>query len=378
MAAGSVQQVSRSAARFGYGGGGEIFEISDALPDHYWQHPHHAWSPLLPTRIPGLEGVFIKYESGRLSGSFKDRIMAVTLGELSQTAPSCPGVVVPSSGNAAVAAAAHCVRIGLPMIAVVPESTPTERILPILARGCFVIRGGEGPAAAYALSDEIVAELDYFPLHSTFSSPWAEWGCRSLGLEICGQLGAAPGMVVAPVSAGPVLVGTANGIREAGYSAPPMAAVQSAGCAPIARAFERSERMVEPWAGNVETKATAIADRLTGYSQDGTRTLALLHSSRGFAGTVTDLELAEARSDLFRYDGIDAEFSACAGVAWLRKSMRTLPPNTVCIVTASGFKHTFSGDAPQPDPMAQNGETLARLEDFLKKQGGNATLVRRA
>lgn len=370
-----AEPVKREDARFGYGDGGTIFEISDPLPDSFWQHPENAWSPMFSTRIPGLEGVRLKYEGSHLSGSFKDHIIGTTLRELSGHFPDCPGVVVPSSGNAAVSAAALCARIGLPMVAVVPASTPDERIRPILARGGLVVRGGEGPAEAYALSDDIAEELEYFPLHSTFSSPWAEWGCRAIGRQIAGQLGTAPGMVVAPVSAGPVLVGTANGIREAGYAIPPMVAAQSAGCAPIARAFQQGDETVSPWEDPVDTKAGAIADRLTGYTQDGTRTLALIRQSNGTAGTVTDDELTAARDALFRYDGIDAEFSACAGVAWLRKQSSPAPANTVCLITASGFKHTFAGDIPPREKPAADTPAEAKIRALLSHHKTGATLL---
>mgnify|MGYP006955276707 CR=1 FL=1 len=49
--------VSRSGAAFGYGPDGAIFEIADDLPEAYWAHPANAWSPLIASRIPGLEGV---------------------------------------------------------------------------------------------------------------------------------------------------------------------------------------------------------------------------------------------------------------------------------------------------------------------------------
>ena len=99
-----VVAVSRADAAFGYGSHGEIYEIADALPDRFWQHPHRAWSPLIRSTIPGLENVFLKYEGSHLSGSFKDRIMAASLAEMLAKSPDCPGVVVPSSGNAAVSA----------------------------------------------------------------------------------------------------------------------------------------------------------------------------------------------------------------------------------------------------------------------------------
>jgi threonine synthase len=357
--------VSRAEAVFGYGPQGSIFEIADALPQQYWAHPATAWSPLLPSRIPGLEGVLLKYEGSHLSGSFKDRIMAATLGELMERDPACPGVVVPSSGNAAVSAAALCARRGLPMVAIVPLAVPVERLQPVLARGGIVVRDGEGPSQAYALADRLSAELGFFRLYSTFASPWAEWGCRSLGRELAGQAAQPITQLVAPVSAGPVLVGTANGLAEAALPIPRLVAVQAAGCAPIARAFRAGRTSVEPWDGLVDTRAAAIADRLAGYPQDGTRVLEVVRSSGGTVEAVTDAELTEARSALLRHDGMDAEFSACAGVAWLMRQGTGVKAGTVCIVTASGFKHTFAGDTPRqiPDPSL-----LGRIEGFAASE----------
>lgn len=367
--------VSRSEARFGYGPDGAICEIRDPLPEQYWTHPAHAWSPVVTSRIPGLEGVWLKYEGAHASGSFKDRIMAVSLGELLARQPDCPGVVVPSSGNAAVSAAALCARHGLPMVAIVPVSVPLERLRPVLARGGMVVQAGEGPSQSYALADRLSEALGFFKLYSTFASPWAEWGCRSIGRELAGQLEPEIACVVAPVSAGPVLVGLANGLAEAGRSLPRLVAVQAEGCAPIARAFAAGHQVVEPWRDTVETKAAAIADRLEGYPQDGTHVLERVRVSRGHVGAVSDAALAAARAALLRYDGIDAEFSACAGIAWLMENHAENPAGTVCVITASGFKHTFAGDAPQAAPDAA---LAGRVETFLALAEPEATILRQA
>ena len=370
-----VHLVTRAKASFGYGRDGQIREIRDALPAQYWKHPANAWSPLIRSRIPELGGAWIKYEGGHVTGFFKDRIMAVTLGELMARTPDCPGVVVPSSGNAAVSAAAFCAQRGLPMVAIVPEATPQERIRPVLARGGVVLRAGEGPSASYSIADKLAETLGFFKLYSTFASPWAEWGCRSLGREICGQLANRPGMVVAPVSAGPVLVGAGNGILEGGGQLPILVAVQSAGCAPIAEAYANNSDKVTPWTVAVDTKAVAIADRLVGYPQDGTRVLSMVRRSAGEVAAVTDAEMAEARAALFTYDGIDAELSACAAVAWVLRRGGAIPADTVCLVTASGFKHTFAGDVPGPHLAEQAVSTLAKIESFLKQKGIDASVM---
>lgn len=370
-----VNKVARAEAAFGYGPGGEIFEIADGLPEAYWAHPLHAWSPLIASRIPGLEGVWLKYEGSHISGSFKDRIMAASLGELLMRQPECPGVVVPSSGNAAVSAAALCARHGLPMVAIVPHSVPAERLTPVLSRGGIVVQAGEGPSEAYALADQLSERLGFFRLYSTFASPWAEWGCRSIGLELAGQIGADMGCVVAPVSAGPVLVGLANGLAQAGLATPRLVAVQAAGCAPIARAFAAGHGTVEPWLDAVDTKAAAIADRLAGYPQDGTRVLAAVRASSGSIEAVTDAELATARAALLRHNGVDAEFSACAGVAFLMRDTELAKAGTVCVITASGFKHTFAGDIPVAVPDAR---LVDAVELFLAKADFGATMLRKA
>ncbi len=368
-----VSKIARSDAVFGYGDDGGICEISDPLPAAYWGHPANAWSPLIASRIPGLEGVWLKYEGSHLSGSFKDRIMAASIGELLVREPDCPGVVVPSSGNAAVSAAALCARHGLPMVAIVPVSVPVERLAPVLSRGGFVVRAGEGPSQSYALADRLSEMLGFFRLYSTFASPWAEWGCRAIGRELAGQLGADITKVVAPVSAGPVLVGLANGLREAGLPVPPLVAVQAAGCAPIARAFAAGQDRVEPWMGDVSTRAAAIADRLTGYPQDGTRVLDAVRASKGRVEAVSDDELAAARTALLRCDGLDAEFSACAGIALLLRQPELVTPGTVCVITASGFKHTFAGDTPRSDPDAA---LAAKVDTFLAANASGAIVLR--
>ncbi len=367
-----VSRIARSEAVFGYRPGGEILEISDPLPETYWAHPHHAWSPLLPSRIPGLEGVWLKYEGSHISGSFKDRIMAASIGELLMRQPDCPGVIVPSSGNAAVSAAALCARHGLPMVAIVPHGVPVERLAPVLSRGGVVVRAGEGPSEAYALADQLSERLGFFRLYSTFASPWAEWGCRSIGLELAGQVRSDIAGVVAPVSAGPVLVGLANGLRQAGLAVPQLVAVQAAGCAPIARAFAAGLDAVEPWRGAVETKAAAIADRLSGYPQDGTLVLDVVRASKGLVDAVSDDELAAARAALLRYDGLDAEFSACAGVALLMREASLVQEGTICVITASGFKHTFAGDAPRPAP---DGALVESVGLFLAEADPAAVML---
>jgi threonine synthase len=137
------------------------------------------------------------------------------------------------------------------------------------------------------------------------------------------QLGRAPDAVVVPVGAGPLLAGIGKAfdeLRAAGRwegTGPRLFAVQAAGCAPIARAFDAGAP-VRAWE-RPDTTAGAIADPLAGYVADGDRTLNAVRRSGGAAIAVGDDEMARAARQLAAGDGLTVELSAAAAAAgWLR------------------------------------------------------------
>lgn len=356
-----------SEAAVGYCECGGIRIIERPIGDAEAQATLWPASPLIRSRIPGLGNVYLKYENGHLTGSFKDRIMRLAVADAIRSGSA--GAVVPSSGNAALAASAAGASAGLPIYAIVPTGTAVERIAPVAARGAAIIEAGNDPSEAYRAADIVAAELKLSRLYSTFAAPLAEWACRSIGVEAARQLGSTPSAVVAPISAGPVLVGTGNGVAQETGKLPPLVAIQPSGCCPIARAFESGSETVEPWDGPVETTATSIADRLKGYPQDGTYTLRLVRRTEGLAAAVTDEEMRMAREALLRHDGVDAELSASAGVAWLMRNPSHLQGPVVCVLTASGFKHTYRGDVPAAEPATDRIETAERICALVSRHG---------
>lgn len=301
--------------------------------------PSH--TPLVRSRIPGLEGTWLKVEGANPSGSFKDRVMDVLVREA--VAEGAPGAVVASSGNAAVAAATHCARAGLPLLVLVPEQVPAPILAMVQLRGATILRAGEGPAAVHHLA-RLVSEKYGLPnLASTFGASGCEWACRSIGHEISAQLKDRDvTTLAASVSVGPVLVGAARGLAESGRPFPRMVAGQAAGCAPIARAFSEGSAEVHPWEGPVLTRATSIADRLTGYAPEGTFFLNLIRNGNGSVSAADDAILRDIRKDLARYDGLDVELSSCAAMAALIASGLG-GEESVCILTGAGVKETLTG-----------------------------------
>ncbi len=357
----------------GYCGCGGVRIVAESFPYEEANTSRWPQSALISSRIPGLNNVFFKYENGPLTGSFKDRIMRLAVANARLT--QAKGVVVPSSGNAALAAAAAGAGAGLPVYAVVPKGTAPERITPVAARGAVIIEAGNDPSEAYRAADIIAAEFNLYRLYSTFAAPVAEWACRPIGIEASRQLGAGINTVVAPISAGPVLVGTGHGVAQQTGKLPALVAVQAQGCCPIVQAFDEHRTEVTPWTTSVDTSAVAIADRLNGYPQDGTYTLRLLRESGGLAAAVSDDEMMAARQALLQFDGIDVELSSAAGVAWLmRAQLRTSEP-VLCILTASGFKHTYRGDISRAEITPERQDMAKHICEFVSQHAIRARLV---
>ncbi len=97
-----------------------------------------------------------------------------------------------------------------------------------------------------------------------------------------------------------------------------------------------------------------------------------MRQSGGLVMAVSDQELDAARTALLRHDGLDAEISACAGVAYLMRNPGVARLGTVCLITASGFKHTFAGEVPSPKFDLAAAE---RVSTFLSAEGISGTLL---
>jgi threonine synthase len=252
--------------------------------------------------------------------------------------------VVASSGNAAISASSLCSRAGLGLVVVVP-TTLSPVTLGLLSRfPILVIQYGAGPAESHALARELAKSLDAPNLSSTFSSSGAEFGCRTLGHEIAYQL---PDVnietISASISVGPVLLGTRNGLLEAGKPRAVMVAGQALGCSPIVRAFETEAAAVVPWSEPVTTAAASIADTLASYSEEATFFLGELRDSGGFMAAADDDALAKIRRQLREVDGVDVELACCAAIYALILSGKAGALATA-VLTGSGQRETLKNN----------------------------------
>lgn len=211
-------------------------------------------SPLLPApRLGahyGLRDVWIKDESQLPTGSFKSRGQAVAITMCKEFGTG--RVAIPTAGNAGGAMAAYAARAGMEAYVFMPDDTPTINQYECVLAGArtFLVNG--------LITDcgRIVREgkphLDWFDI-STLKEPYRIEGKKMMGLEIAEQFGwQLPDVILYPTGGGTGLIGmwkAFDELEQLGWLAsgkrPRMVSVQSTGCAPIVRAYEKGERFAE-------------------------------------------------------------------------------------------------------------------------------------
>jgi threonine synthase len=324
------------------------------------------WAELLPVRDPawrltlgegdtplhharrlgdrlGLRRLFVKDEGLNPTGTFKARGLAVAVGRASEL--GVREFVIPTAGNAGGALAAYAARAGWKAHVFMPGDAPRSSRVEVAAAGAdLVLVDGlidlAGRQAAATARSE-----GWFDI-STFREPYRVEGKKTMGLEMAEAFGwELPEVVVYPTGGGTGLVGIWKAFEElqalgwVGASRPRLVCVQSAGCAPVARALERNADRVELWP-DARTGAQGLrvprpyADRLI---------LRAVRESGGTGLVVTDDEMRRAQVELAQAEGILACLEGAATLAGLHKLLETgwidVDERIVLLNTGSGLKH---------------------------------------
>jgi threonine synthase len=302
-------------------------------------------TPLL--RVPrlaaryGFRDLRVKEEGTNPTGSFKARGLAAAVTRA--TRAGARAFVVPTAGNAGVALAAYAARAGVAARVYAPASTPPTILSQIRSFGGELILldghiGDCGQAARAYAAETGATDV------STLREPYRIEGKKTLALELAEQLDwTLPDAVVYPTGGGTGLIGmwkAFNELKAAGWvqgELPRLYAVQSAGCAPVVRAFEAGTETCAPWA---EPRTVAWGLRVPA-PLGGRLMLRALRESRGGAVAVTDAQLAAAARDLQAVEGIDASpegGAALAGVVELaRRGLIAPRQRTVVFNTGAGW-----------------------------------------
>ncbi len=279
-------------------------------------------TPLLPCprlgESVGIADLWVKDEAANPTGSFKARGLSAAVTRA--VAAGAGRFVIPTAGNAGVSAAAYAAWAGVTVRVYAPRSTPRAILAQIVTFGAELIlldgHIGDCGKAARAWAAETGA-LDL----STLREPYRIEGKKTLGLELAMQSGwTLPQAIIYPTGGGTGLIGMWKAfaeLRNAGWVTDPpprMYTVQSAGCAPIVRAFEAGADRAEPWA-DPWTSASGLrvpaplGDRLI---------LRALKESGGGAVAIPDPELEQDARLGSSLEGIDFSPEGGAAVSAVR------------------------------------------------------------
>ena len=279
-------------------------------------------TPLLQARrlgeALGLSDLWVKDEATNPTGSFKARGLAAAVTRAVKAGAT--RFVLPTAGNAGVAASAYGARAGATVRVYAPRTTPRPLLEQIAAYGAQLelVDGHIGDCGK--LAKEYAAQTLAMDL-STLREPYRIEGKKTLGLEIAEQLGwRLPGAIIYPTGGGTGLIGMWKAFLEliaAGWVKGPMSrlfTVQSLGCAPVVRAFEAGAEKCEAWKDPVTVAAGLRVPNPLG----GALMLRALKESRGGAVAVSDQALVEGQRQLATLEGVDACPEGGAAVAAAR------------------------------------------------------------
>ncbi len=298
----------------------------------------------------GFSDLWVKDEAANPTGSFKARGLSAAI-----TRAYAAGVrrfVIPTAGNAGVAAAAYAARAGVSVRVYAPRSTPATILAQIETFGgdLQLLDGhiGDCGKAARAYGAESGA-MDL----STLREPYRIEGKKTLGLELSMQLGwRLPDAIIYPTGGGTGLLGMWKAfaeLRAAGWvtdQPPKMFTVQATGCAPIVQAFsagsDRATAWPDPWTVASGLRVPApLGDRLI---------LRALRESGGDAVAVTDADLTSEAALASREEGIDLSPEGGAGLAAARilreRGLLGAEDRVIVFNTGAGWLYRPSGDLP--------------------------------
>ena len=298
----------------------------------------------------GLGRLWIKDEGTNPTGSFKARGLSAAITRA--VAAGADRFVLPTAGNAGVAASAYGARAGVAVRVYAPATTPRTIRSQMLVYGADLVLldghiGDCGLAArAYA------AETGAVDL-STLREPYRIEGKKTLGLELALQLGwTLPDAILYPTGGGTGLIGmwkAFHELRDAGWvqgELPRMYSVQSSGCAPVVRAFESGAEQCDPWA---DPWTVASGLRVPG-PLGGRLMLRILRETAGGAVAVDDTDLEREAREGTREEGVDLSPEggaalAAAGVLRARGDLGR-DDRVVAFNTGAGWLYRDPGGLP--------------------------------
>jgi threonine synthase len=307
----------------------------------------------------GCPNLYIKDERQSPTGSFKDRQAAVNIAAVKEA--GITEMVLASTGNVAIAFSAYASRAGIKLWAFLTSLVPAEKMREVAIYGTEVVKVTASYDQAKTVAAEFARQRGLYLERGARSIPSLE-SMKTIAFEICEQLSSdvykihpiedqrkqpawvSPDWYFQSVSGGIGPLGVLKGfyeLHEMGLinHIPAIAGIQTAGCAPMAKAWQSDQDIATP----ITSPRTYIATLSTG---DPGRTYSLLRQRMqsgggGLFDSVSDEEAFRAMHILAKMEGISVEPAAAVAFAGLIKLVRAgiVDTNDTIVVNCTG--HTM-------------------------------------
>ncbi|GIW95682.1 MAG: threonine synthase [Pirellulaceae bacterium] len=315
-------------------------------------------TPLLPAgelgRLCGVQNLWIKDESRLPGGTFKSRGMTLAISMARRF--GVKRVALPTAGNAGGAAALYAAAAGMEAFVFMPDDTPAVNQYEAALAGARVYRVRGLISDCGNIVRSLQHETGWLDL-STLREPYRLEGKKTMGLELAEQFQwRLPDVILYPTGGGTGLIGMWKAFQELSTlgwlnseKLPRMVAVQSDGCCPIVRAFQRGERFAQPFP-NAHTIASGI--RVPSAVGDFMM-LDTLRASQGTAVAVPEASIPDWMRIATRLTGIPIcpEAAACVGALQKLAAEGWIHPeeHVVLFNTATALKYVETIQTPIPE-----------------------------
>ncbi len=302
-------------------------------------------------------GVWVKDETHNVAGSHKARHLFTILLHLRAAEQlglaqwsQRPPLAIASCGNAALAAATLAAAVSWPIRVFVPPSANLHVTKRLGELGAEVVACPRLPSdlpgdpCVHRFREAVATGAVPFSVQGP-ENAWCLDGGRTLGWELVDVV--QWDRVFVQVGGGAFAASVAEGLRMGGCTAA-LHAVQTDSCAPLARAWERSQALggplqagahwsecMWPWEHVGESAADGILDDET---YDWLPVVEAMATSGGSPVVATEAQVLEANELARRTTGIDASHTGTAGLAGLLAIRDRITPDERVAVVFSGIR----------------------------------------
>ena len=286
------------------------------------------------------ENLYVKDERYGPTSSFKDRQAAVAVAAMAES--GIKEAVIASTGNAAVAYASACAQAGIKLWVFMTSMVPPEKLREVALFGAEVVK----VTGTYDQTKQIAAEFANrrgLQLDRGAGHLPSRESMKTIAYEIIEQLGwKSPDWYIQAVSGGLGPLGVFHGFQELFDMGlidrvPKMAVIQSAGCAPMVKAFKAGKRTADPV--NPETRIAILSTGDPGKTYSYLWDLTQQHG--GVMESVSDTEAFATMRALAKADGLAVEPATAVAFAGFEKLVRekVITEDELVVVNCTG--HTF-------------------------------------